>query len=262
MRTIAIHLGLLAAFASVSGAQTCFQIHGRAVLYRGDGFFAIWHVGTHHIFFPDAKSSDLICQYFDCESGDRQPALFADFTICPTKPYISGAAQAATVTAVQHPRVVPDWPAPGSARAYVKDFYDWYVPRALKDDSDWQQTLKLAHWDLSPQLARLLEDDAAAQAQCKEIVGIDFDPLLNTQDPSEHYQFGAPKRIGDRYNVEIYRVEENKPADKPDLIAVVARDGDRWYFVNFLFPSENTDLLTILKSPKPTCTVPREKAKQ
>jgi hypothetical protein len=92
-------------------AEPCRQIRGRAVWYRGDGFFAIWHIGTHHIFFPaDKASGDLICQYFDCESGNRQPALFADFTVCPTEPYKAGAAQPAIVTKVQHPRVVPDWP--------------------------------------------------------------------------------------------------------------------------------------------------------
>ncbi len=77
-----------------ASSQTCFQICGRAVWYRGDGFFAIWHVGTHHVFVPaDKKSSDLICQYFDCANADRQPALLANFTVCPTKPYRRGEAQ-------------------------------------------------------------------------------------------------------------------------------------------------------------------------
>ena len=91
-------------------AQHRRRIRGRAVLYRGDGFFAIWHVGTHHVFSPaDEQSTALICQYFDCESGDKQPALFADFTICPTEPYKRGEAQAVIVKKVEHRRVVPDW---------------------------------------------------------------------------------------------------------------------------------------------------------
>ena len=97
-------------------SQPCREIRGRAVWYRGDGFFAIWHIRTHHIFFPaDKASDDLICQYFDCENGDRQPALFADFTVCPTEPYRAGAAQPVIVTGVRRPRVVPDWP-PESSR--------------------------------------------------------------------------------------------------------------------------------------------------
>jgi len=108
---------VLLVFASWMSAhgETCFQIHGRAVWYRGDGFFAIWHVGTHHIFFPaDQKSADLICQYFDCKSVDRQPALFADFTVCPTERYKPGAAQPVIVKKVLHPRVVPDRSPPSS----------------------------------------------------------------------------------------------------------------------------------------------------
>jgi hypothetical protein len=112
MRIHFLHLLLIAALgAQAAPSQTCFQIRGRAVWYRGDGFFAIWHVGTHHVFFPaDKESSDLICQYFDCESPDRQPALFADFMVCPTKPFRRGAAQPVIVKKIEHPRVVPDWP--------------------------------------------------------------------------------------------------------------------------------------------------------
>lgn len=100
-----------------ASAQECSVIRGRAVLYRGDGFFAIWHVGTHHIFFPADKASfDLLCRDMDCESSDKQPALFANFTVCPTKPFIPGAAQPVIVKRVQKPRVVPDWHHPSSSR--------------------------------------------------------------------------------------------------------------------------------------------------
>lgn len=94
--------------------QECFQIRGRAILYRGDGFFAIWHVGTHHIFYPaDKASADLLCDYMDCTSPRRQPALFADMTVCPTEPYKKGWAQPVVVKSVTHYYVVPDWPPPG-----------------------------------------------------------------------------------------------------------------------------------------------------
>jgi len=102
--------------SGATAEQKCFQIRGRAVWYRGDGFFAIWHVGTHHMFFPaDKESSDLVCRYFDCVHADQQPALFADFTICPTEEYKPGSAQPAVVKKVERPKVVKDWP-PNSAR--------------------------------------------------------------------------------------------------------------------------------------------------
>ena len=101
---------LFTSLEPASAAETCFPIHRRAVWYRGDGFFAIWHVGTHHNFFiMDKKSADLVCRYFDCVTPSKSPALFADFTVCPTKPYRKGAAQPVIVKKVKHPMVVADW---------------------------------------------------------------------------------------------------------------------------------------------------------
>ena len=105
---VILSLVLLVNPARSWSVEPCREIHGRAVLHRGDGFFAIWHIGTHHVFFPaDKGSADLVCSYFDCGSIDREPALFADFTVCPTEPYKAGAAQPVIVKRVQHPHVVP-----------------------------------------------------------------------------------------------------------------------------------------------------------
>lgn len=241
--------------------QACRVIHGRAMWYRGDGFFAIWHVGTHHIFSPiDQKSADLICQYFDCDSGDRQPALFADFTICPTEPFQNGAAQSVVVKRVEHPIVFTDWPNPKSPREYVQGFYNWYAGRISRGDSDstWMKTLRLARWDLSAELANLLEEDAVAQSNCREIVGIDFDPFVFSQDPADKYEVGTIEQKGDHYLARIYRVENRERKATPDVIAEVARRSDGgWYFVNFYNSGMKDDLLTILKSPRPKCSVPR-----
>lgn len=243
--------------------QPCLSIRGRAIEYRGDGFFAIWHIGTHHIFSPaDAKSADLVCQYFDCESGDRQPALFADFTLCPTEPYHDGAAQAARVERVEHPLVFTDWPPPKSVRDYVQGFYDWYAKRVSSDDTNksWMDMLKLARWDLSDDLSKLLEQDAAAQAHCNEIIGIDFDPFLLTQDPATSYVVGEIEQKGRHFMVSVYRVERGQRDKTPDMIAEIARRSDgRWYFVDFYSPEISKGLVAILKSPLLKCSVPRQK---
>jgi hypothetical protein len=92
---------------SLGLAEPCQEIHGRAILYSGDGFLEIWHIGTHHTFFVvDEKSTDLIMKYIPYESIDRQKALFADFTICPTEKFIQGASQPTLVTRIRHPRVL------------------------------------------------------------------------------------------------------------------------------------------------------------
>lgn len=273
MRKVALGISVLALLLKAGEAMpsqkvvgktspnTCVVIRGRAIEYRGDGFFAIWHIGTHHIFMPaDAQSSNLICKYFDCESGDRQPALFANFTVCPTRPYARGAAQPAIVKRIAHPVVFADWPPPTSPRNYVQRFYSWYAGRVSRDDDNvsWMEMLKLARWDLSTDLATLLEKDAVAQSHCGEIVGIDFDPFLLTQDPSKKYVVGAITQKGDRYMAKVYRIEGGKREGTPDVTAEIAQRSDgRWYFVNFYGPDMRSGLLAILKSPMPKCTVPR-----
>jgi hypothetical protein len=60
-----------------------------------------------------------------------------------------------------------------------------------------------------------------------------------------------------RYKATIFRVDSGKRRDAPDVIAEFMRQEDRWLFLNFYNPSKGTDLLSILKSPRPACSVPR-----
>jgi len=182
MQSFKFRLFVLALMASSMHAETCRRIHGRAIWYRGDGFFEIWHIGTHHIFFPaDGSSSDLICKYFDCESGNRQPVLFADFTVCPTLPYKLGAAQPAIVKEVNQAHVISDWPSPRSARKFIEQFYSWYVPQAQLDDASWKpsKALRLSQWDLSPSLAKpFLGSYGSSGVPCRRSVGNGVRPIL------------------------------------------------------------------------------------
>jgi hypothetical protein len=146
--------------------------------------------------------------------------------------------------------VVPEWP-PLSARAFAEDFYAWYAPRALGNDTveGWNHTLKLIRWDLNDELANLLESDTAAQAKCRQLVGIDFDPFLYTQEPIDHHRVGRVLRIGPAYKAEVFRVVNGTPNDKPDVTAEFRKKDEHWVFLNFLYPS-GSDLITILKSRK------------
>jgi hypothetical protein len=263
MRTILLYLTLITALTSVAAAQACFQIHGRAVEYRGDAFFEIWHVGTHHIFFPaDAKSVELICKYFDCESGDRQPALFADFTVCPTEHFVKGEAQAAKVTAVEHPFIIPDWPPQTSPREFLKDFLSWYVPRTRSGStpSEWKGALELMHWDFDGKLANLLEADSAVMPSCQGNLPEDFDPMLNSTHPAQHYEVGAIVARDGHFKAKIFNVTNGKQGTAPDVIAEFTRQNQRWYFLDFEYPSSKTDLVSILKALRPVCSEQSENA--
>jgi hypothetical protein len=90
-----------------TSAQSCRVIHGRAILYTGDGQARIWHIGTHHEFSFD-YNDPLISKYL-AEDGSK--ALYADFTICPLENYVRGAAQAVVVKNIKNLRVTTrkDW---------------------------------------------------------------------------------------------------------------------------------------------------------
>jgi hypothetical protein len=89
------------------------------------------------------------------------------------------------------------------------------------------------------------------------LIGIDFDPILMGQDPEERYEVGTIRREGEIFQAEIYGVRSGKRFEKPAVIAEFMQSNGRWFFVNFVYPEDHTDLLAILKSPRAKCTVPR-----
>lgn len=141
--------------------------------------------------------------------------------------------------------------APDSVKKFVQNFYDWYVPKAVSSRSApaWSKAVKEKEKCFSPYLGRMLRDDSEAQANAKwEIVGLDFDPFLNSQDSGKRYSVGklVPKK--EVYLVEVHQVVSRKP-EEVTVTAEVAGKNGRWYFVNFLYPN-NHNLLDVLKALK------------
>lgn len=142
-----------------------------------------------------------------------------------------------------------------SARRFVQDFYGWYIPQTLRPHAGqaWDLALKDRPQAFSPQLFQALKEDSEAQARTRGfIVGLDFDPFLNSQDPCDGYEVGKIRGSRDEYQVEIYGVCSGKRKASPDAVCVVRRSGDDWLFVNVLYPSlrgqypNSADLLTTL----------------
>jgi hypothetical protein len=244
-------LVLTAAMEPAAWAEKCFAIHGRAVLYRGDGFFAIWHIGTHHVFSPVAGASyDVLFKAFDCESGQRQPALFADFTVCPVERYVPGAAQAVVVKKLEHPRVVSDWPVADTAKEYIESFVQWCGARRGPEDVDPKEndTLLLARWDLDADLQTFLDRSPGILTQCRDVLECRPETALQALDPKDEFRVGKIERMGGRYEAQILHFDS---ADtNGTLVAVVEfrRDSDRWLIVNFRYPAQRIDLRSILKA--------------
>lgn len=145
-------------------------------------------------------------------------------------------------------KAVPD---SDSARTFVQDFYDWYVPISLKDHTERASDIALKERSsaFDSDLARELKEDSDAQSRVPgDIVGLDSDPFLASQDPCERYQVIAVRESGQSYLVSVRGsggCEKHEDADV--VVEVVARDGT-WLFSNFQYPrSGGDDLRTVLK---------------
>ncbi len=128
-----------------------------------------------------------------------------------------------------------------SPREFVQAFYNWYVPKALAEKAGpaWQLALKQKSSVFSPELARALNEDSAAQARVTDdIVGLDFDPFLSSQDPCKQYQAGEAVRKGSNYVVDVYAVCSGRKRPKADVAAELTRNDGRWLFVNFHYDRE------------------------
>ncbi|MGA2502201.1 MAG: hypothetical protein ABSH20_31040 [Tepidisphaeraceae bacterium] len=138
-----------------------------------------------------------------------------------------------------------------SARDFAQKFYSWYVPIALNEHAGpaWDFVLKQRSSSFSPELLRALREDSAAQAKSPgEIVGLDFDPFLDSQDPEDRYEVGKVTRKGDSYWVEVFGVRSGKRMEPAAVLAELVRKNGHWTFVNFHYPDPNgSDLLSTLK---------------
>lgn len=142
--------------------------------------------------------------------------------------------------------------ASDSVKKFVQGFYDWYAPKALSRSSEPASNTALKEKGncFSSELRRKLREDSEAQAKVDgEIVGLDFDPFLNGQDPERHYSVGKVLSKNDGHLVEIHRVVSGKPEEKTTVTAEVMGKNGQWYFVNFIYPNGHT-LLGVLKALK------------
>jgi hypothetical protein len=137
---------------------------------------------------------------------------------------------------------------------FVRSFYDWYVPKALAENAvpASERAIKYRSSSFSPELIRALREDSEAQAKAQgTIVGLDFDPFLNSQDPAERYRIGPITKRGSHYWVDVYGVWPGKKREKPDVVPELMHKNGHWIFVNFHYEMkeypDDGDLLTILK---------------
>ncbi len=131
---------------------------------------------------------------------------------------------------------------------FVQTFYDWYVTTALDDSSGpaWNAALAWRPSAFAAPLLRALRADVTAQAKTRDaVVGLDWDPFLNAQDPCARYDVGRSVAANRVYRVEVHAVCDGRRHDMPDVVADVARRNGAWRFLNFDY-DDHRDLLSDL----------------
>ncbi len=140
----------------------------------------------------------------------------------------------------------------GSVRRFVQGFYDWYTPKAFGSGDAELAALKTKSEMFTPELRRaLLEDWKASSENADEIVGLDFDPFLNSQDPYTKYLAEKVEKKGASWLVSVYGSSKEGKSAVADVIAKVEKTKGKygWRFTNFIY-DKSSNLLGVLREFK------------
>jgi hypothetical protein len=144
-------------------------------------------------------------------------------------------------------------PSDSSAVAFASAFYAAYVPRGNAGGLAAVDSLIAERPELfAPPLLRALAQDAAArQAARGEIVGLDFDPFLDSQDPCERYEVSKGTRVGATVHVDVHAVCQGQRSVAPTVIAVVESGGSGPMLADVMYPVPGTSLIQVLRQLHP-----------
>jgi len=145
-------------------------------------------------------------------------------------------------------------PDTDAVKKFVQEFYDGYMPLTTKSNSGPASDLALRDRPqaFDAQLLGRLKEDSEAQAKAKgDLVGLDFDPFLGSQDPCDRYDVVNVTSKEAHYLVDVRGSGGCEKHDQADVTAEVVSTNGMWQFSNFHYPGPPAyDLLTILKKLK------------
>lgn len=142
-----------------------------------------------------------------------------------------------------------------SCRSFVQEFYNWYLARSAADQKSRKAgpagsaVLRSRPQVLGPDLAQLLRADNEAQAKAHELVGLDFDPFFNSQDPSSKFVVESVHVNDGHCQAVVNGIEQGTKQERvvPELMGA----GQGWVFVNFHYgkseSSGESNLIGVLK---------------
>jgi hypothetical protein len=159
---------------------------------------------------------------------------------------------ASTLLSAQENKISP---TKESCLAFVKEFYDWYVPKARDINV---HSLELALKDRRSAFSlRLIRgvDAVDSEAIRNKEAGLDFDWILNSQDPGDPgdpgYLVSNSRLAANVCRVDVYRQLSNGKLEK-DIIPELNFEHGRWLFVNFHYPDsqfpQSENLLGLIRS--------------
>jgi hypothetical protein len=143
-------------------------------------------------------------------------------------------------------------PESSACRKFAQEFYDWYLPWTQKTTKQPASNLAIERKPeaFSPDLLKALKIDADASARAKgELVGLDFDPFLGSQDPADRYQARGVSWQGAKCLVEVWSASPTDAAAKsrkPDAVAELMQVRGHWEFQNFRYPETGSNLVSVL----------------
>lgn len=139
---------------------------------------------------------------------------------------------------------------------FVQDFYNYYLKLCEKEgkkEGPLDIAIREKPGSMSAELVKALNEDLAAAAKNPgEIVGLDFDPVLNAQDMASKYVVGKATLNKGTVMVEVYGFWNGKKSKIPDVVPEVITNNGKCSFVNFHYKNEkgvlDNDLLSVLKA--------------
>ena len=124
-----------------------------------------------------------------------------------------------------------------AAARFTQAFYDWYAAHNQNLDT----AIAKKPTVFAPQLLEELRADLAASAKSPdEVVGLDWDPFTNTQDPCNPYSVG---RVTRRADTLLIAVSGSCDIAQPAVLAELRRSGSDWQFVDLRHVGEAGSLL-------------------
>lgn len=143
-------------------------------------------------------------------------------------------------------------------RQFTQTFYNWYVSKVFEsfDHKDADALLEALDYKPQPFSRELVQGIRTVRGEEKKSheAILDFDPILNTQDPAEHYVVRNVTERNGHFFADIYGVW-NKPVPdlgkEPQVVAEMTHIQGRWIFINFHYPNSiypaSENLVSMLK---------------